>query len=41
MLTSVHTPHYTFTNHILVELCQNLSRYKFNDGNNAVQVIEK
>ncbi|XP_060838419.1 cytoplasmic dynein 2 heavy chain 1 [Rhopalosiphum padi] len=38
-LTSVQTPHYTFTNHILVELCKNLSRYRFNDKNNAAQVL--
>lgn len=39
-LTSVQTPHYTFTNHILIELCENLSRYQFNDINNAAQVIK-
>lgn len=31
-------PHYTFTNHILIELCQNLSRYQINDENNAAKV---
>lgn len=39
-LTSIQTPHYTFTNHILIELCQNLSRYQFNDGKLAAQVIK-
>lgn len=33
-------PHYTFTNHILIELCQNLNRYQFNDENNVTQVIQ-
>lgn len=38
-LTSAQTPHYVFNNHILTELCQNLSRYRLDDDKDVAQVI--